>query len=258
VFSGSPGLFAPGSAPDGSPPLPDSGGSAGTDAFSIPTEPSAPAPGGPDADPFAASGEGFGTAPQPALGATGPQSALSGTGPQPVLGAPTAGLTADRAAQAGGLASSGWTPGSSAQGGVVVPPVMPAGRENRLPIFESVESDWFRRGRHAVAAPGQEPGQEEEKAASWTSPADEGWRAAEVVSAPSSGGLTSAGLPKRVPKANLVPGTAGLESAAAPSPARSAAATRDRFASFQRGIREGRAARGGSDDSQEREDDGGT
>jgi hypothetical protein len=250
TFGGSPSLFAPGSPPDGSPPDPDSGGSAGTDAFSISTEPSAPASGGPDADPFAASGEGFGTAPQPALGATGPQ---------PVLGAPPAGLTADRAAQAGGLASSGWTPGSSAQGGVVVPPVMPAGRENRLPIFESVESDWFRRGRHAVAAPGQEPGQEEEKAASWTSPADEGWRAAEVVSAPSSGGLTSAGLPKRVPKANLVPGTAGLEpAAAAPSPARSAAATRDRFASFQRGIREGRAAQRGSDDSQEREDDGGT
>ena len=250
VFGGSPGMFTPGLAPSGSPG-PDSGGSPGTDAFSTSPEPAAT-----DADPFAASGEGFGTAPQPALGATGPQPVLSGTDPQPVLGAPTAvGQAADRAAQAGGLASSGWTPGSSAQGGVVVPPVMSAGRENRLPIFESVESDWFRRGRHAVAAPGQE---EEEKAASWSSPADEGWRAAEVVSAPSSGGLTSAGLPKRVPKANLVPGTAGLEPAAAPSPARSAAATRDRFASFQRGIREGRAARRGPEESQEREDDGGT
>ena len=42
-------------------------------------------------------------------------------------------------------------------------------------------------------------------------------------------GITSAGLPKRVPKANLVPGTAGSEpaaAAAAPAPARSAAATR--------------------------------
>ncbi len=241
VFGGSPGMFTQEPALDGSP---------GTDAFSTSPEPAAT-----DADPFAASGEGFGTAPQPALGATGPQPVLPDPDPEPVLGAPTAvGQAADPAAQTGGLASSGWTPGSSAQGGVVVPPVMSAGRENRLPIFESVESDWFRRGRHAVAAPGQE----EEKAASWSSPADEGWRAAEVVSAPSSGGLTSAGLPKRVPKANLVPGTAGLEPAAAPSPARSAAATRDRFASFQRGIREGRAARRGPEESQEREDDGGT
>jgi len=244
-FGTSPGMFTPG---------PDSGGSAGTDAFSTSPEPAAAEPAASDADPFAASAEAFGTAPQPVLG-TGPQPVL-GTGPQPVLGAPTAaGQTAERAASAdGGFASSGWTPGSSAQGGVVVPPATSVGKENRLPIFESVESDWFRRGRHAVAGPGQE----DEKADSWSSPADEGWRAAEAVSAPSSGGVTSAGLPKRVPKANLVPGTAGLEPAAAPAPARSAAATRDRFASFQRGVREGRAARRGTEESQEREDDGGT
>jgi hypothetical protein len=35
---------------------------------------------------------------------------------------------------------------------------------------------------------------------------------------------------------------------AAPAPARSAAATRERFASFQRGIREGRAAAGSEED----------
>ena len=167
----------------------------------------------------------FGTVPKQVLG----------TEPEPVLGAPAAGATAERVAQAGGLASSGWTPGSSAQGSVVVPAAMPVGKENRLPIFESVESDWFRRGRHAVASPGQE----DEKASSWSSPADEGWRAAEVVSAPSSGGLTSAGLPKRVPKANLVPGAAGLEPAVPAAPARSAAVTRDRFASFQRGVQRG-------------------
>ncbi len=48
---------------------------------------------------------------------------------------------------------------------VVVPPAGPSGQGNRLPIFESVESDWFRRGRHsadrpnsgaAAAAPGQQ------------------------------------------------------------------------------------------------------
>ena len=76
----------------------------------------------------------------------------------------------------------------------------------------------------------------------WTSPADAGWEAAEVAHAPVSGGTTAVGLPKRVPKANLVPGGVG-ETASAPStPARSAAQTRDRLASFQRGVRDARAA----------------
>ena len=91
-----------------------------------------------------------------------------------------------------------------------MPPPASLGEEHRLPIFEAVESDWFRRGRHGVSPTpsGTEP-EEETASSTWTSPADEGWRAAEVVSAPTSGGLTSAGLPKRVPKANLVPGAAG-------------------------------------------------
>ncbi len=77
----------------------------------------------------------------------------------------------------------------------------------------------------------------------WGSPADAGWRAADTVTAPSSGGVTIAGLPKRVPRANLVPGAAAVDSTApAPAPARSAAATRERLASFQRGIRQARSA----------------
>jgi hypothetical protein len=97
-----------------------------------------------------------------------------------------------------------------------------------------------------------------ESVPSWTSSAgDEGWRAAEAVHTPTSGGVTMSGLPKRVPKANLVPGTAGSGDAtpAAPPATRSASVTRDRFASFQRGVREGRAALRGDDDSGG-EDDG--
>jgi signal transduction histidine kinase len=156
------------------------------------------------------------------------------TAPYPVLGAPAA----------------GWQSGSS-RSGVIVPPPDGNGEEHRLPIFEAVESDWFRRGRPAVSRPTPEP----EPSNGWaTSPADEGWRAAEAVSAPSSGGVTSAGLPKRVPQANLVPGAAGAAAGSSEmAPARSAAATRDRFASFQRGVREGRAAAGqaGSDDGKD-------
>jgi signal transduction histidine kinase len=185
------------------------------------------------------------------------------SGPQSVFGAPPAAGASgvqDRPVSTGnGLGARGWTPGSSAagaastgqggNGGVVVPPPASLGEEHRLPIFEAVESDWFRRGRHAVSPTpsGTEP--EEEPTSTWTSPADEGWRAAQVVSAPTSGGLTSAGLPKRVPKANLVPGAAGSgdQAPAAPQSVRSAAATRERFASFQRGVKEGRAARLGPD-----------
>jgi hypothetical protein len=128
---------------------------------------------------------------------------------------------------------------------VIVPSADGLGEEHRLPIFEAVESDWFRRGRQSV---GRSSGQDGDGSNGWASPADEGWRAAEAVSTPSSGGLTPAGLPKRVPKANLVPGTAAAAAAPAPAPApamapaRSAAATRDRFASFQRGVKQARAA----------------
>jgi signal transduction histidine kinase len=143
--------------------------------------------------------------------------------------------------------------------GVVVPTAEHVATENRLPIFEAVESDWFRRGRVGVGAGGGRGGSAgleagassdrwptqpaaEAEATTWrSSAADEGWEAAAAATSPSTGGTTDAGLPKRVPQANLVPGAAPPESVE-PIPARSAAATRDRFASFQRGIREGRAA----------------
>jgi hypothetical protein len=134
--------------------------------------------------------------------------------------------------------------------GVVVPPAAGAEEQNRLPIFEAVESDWFRRVRRVVSTPSQAQQTHRGGSGSWTSPADRGWQAAEVVHAPSSAGMTSAGLPKRVPKANLVPGTAAAsavgQAAQAAASARSAAATRDRFASYQRGVLRGRAAASGA------------
>ncbi|HZC39334.1 MAG TPA: nitrate- and nitrite sensing domain-containing protein [Streptosporangiaceae bacterium] len=153
----------------------------------------------------------------------------------------------------------------------VVLPAGGSGEENRLPIFESVESDWFRRGRRGAdrSAPAETATTSTASTASaastastastestegWSSPSDAGWRAAEAVAAPAAGGVTQAGLPKRVPKANLVPG--GVTGEPAPQiPVRSAALTRDRFASFQRGIREARAAvgEGGTDDEEDSE-----
>jgi signal transduction histidine kinase len=115
---------------------------------------------------------------------------------------------------------------------------------NRLPIFEAVESDWFRRGGQAVVRFGSA----REAGDGWASATSGGWRAAEAVLEPVSSGFTDAGLPKRTPRANLVPGTAAAVSPTGthlPPSARSAAATRDRFASFQRGVRQGRAVVGG-------------
>jgi hypothetical protein len=146
-----------------------------------------------------------------------------------------------------GAAAGASTPATGASVDVIVPPTVSPAAQGRLPIFESVESDWFRRSRRGSDAPepgtpteAPEPGTSTE---AWSSPADEGWRAAEVAQAPVSDGLTAAGLPQRVPQANLVPGRAGQAGAATqPGPARSAAQTKARLASFQRAVREARAA----------------
>jgi signal transduction histidine kinase len=132
-------------------------------------------------------------------------------------------------------------------------------QDNRLPIFESVESDWFRRGRqHASATSEVDSDATADIAADWSSPADEGWRAAEAADSPSSDGTTSVGLPQRRPRANLVPGSAAHgERMAASGLVRSASATRERMASFQRGSRQGRAAVQ-SDEAPAREDEDAT
>ncbi len=186
--------------------------------------------------------------------------------PERVFGAPIAGLANGLAAAAAGRAENlpGAEPDSAFSlgpwsnsvvpepdtfpGEVNLPSAPPAGEESRLPIFESVESDWFRRGRQQAGSDAVQEQDTAEIARGWESAADEGWRAAEAAESPVSGGVTSAGLPRRIPRANLVPGGVADTDRAQPSGvARSAAATRERLASFQRGARRGRAALGGED-----------
>lgn len=125
---------------------------------------------------------------------------------------------------------------SSVADAVIVPPAGDRGAEQRLPVFNSVESAWFSQGR---SAPGS-PGQTSAAGSGWSSPADAGWRAARVVDSPSSAGSTAAKLPKRQPNANLVPGT--IPSPEPVMPNRSPAAARDRLAALKRGVDKGRAA----------------
>jgi signal transduction histidine kinase len=124
---------------------------------------------------------------------------------------------------------------------VVVPEPRQRPREIRLPIFESVESDWFRARRRPPPRAGV-PLDPHRAAPSWTSPSDEGWQAAETVLAPAVGGVTAAGLPRRTPKANLVPGSAGARENRPARAADSAEAISSRLAGFQRGSRRARAA----------------
>jgi signal transduction histidine kinase len=110
-----------------------------------------------------------------------------------------------------------------------IPVVKPASAgDDYLPIFAEVESAWFNR----------------ERTDSWSSPkTDAGWSAAEAAANPTNDGATSSGLPKRVPKANLVPGTADTLSAprgVAPIPRLSPERVRSRISSLQEGFRQAR------------------
>jgi len=137
----------------------------------------------------------------------------------------------------------------------------PTTNDERSPIFDAIESEWFRRSGSRPGSSGPQqtektevplpetPSPEQPANSAWQSPGDEGWQAAAAASEPTSSGTTSSGLPKRVPKANLVPGAAGGAPAAptssapsAPAFTRSADTVRNRMSSFQQGVREARAA----------------
>ncbi|MBO8190627.1 histidine kinase, partial [Streptomyces oryzae] len=81
--------------------------------------------------------------------------------------------------------------------------------------------------------------------AGWgASPNDERWRQAEQLRQPAAGGVTTSGLPRRVPRANLVAGTAQQQSSAQSGPQVSRAPddVRGRLTNLRRGIQQGRQA----------------
>src|SRR6266702_1953417 len=188
----------------------------------------------------------------PASGGPSRLPAFTGMGPQAPIGSQNVHGSDGPSADAAGSVANGAGHPDAADGQVTVPP---AGQEQRLPIFDSLESDWFRRSGQTLTPNQRAQGPQATQAAagpnSWTSPADEGWRAAQVVASPAAGETTTAGLPRRVPRANLAPGSVGnagaqgrqgSQEAEAEAPVRSPDAARSRMASFQRGVREGRAA----------------
>ncbi|MGW1194151.1 nitrate- and nitrite sensing domain-containing protein [Streptomyces sp. NPDC002559] len=81
----------------------------------------------------------------------------------------------------------------------------------------------------------------------WRSANDERWERAEKLREPKAGGVTSSGLPRRVPKANLVEGTAEQTQQGGPQVSRAPEDVRGRLSNLRRGVLRGRSA--GSDDS---------
>ncbi|MFI5619325.1 nitrate- and nitrite sensing domain-containing protein [Streptomyces sp. NPDC051567] len=155
-----------------------------------------------------------------------------------------------------------------------LPPVGAPG-QGRSPIFDTLESNWFRQEGEQSSAQGpagpQQPqadpapqqqrlaqrGQEQAAAepaaaatgapptVSWrSSPNDELMRQAERVRQPAAGGITTSGLPRRVPRANLVAGTAQqqAEAQAGPQVSRAPDDVRGRLTNLRRGIQQGRQA----------------
>ncbi|MBO2453136.1 nitrate- and nitrite sensing domain-containing protein [Actinomadura barringtoniae] len=139
-------------------------------------------------------------------------------------------------------------------------------RERSSPIFDAMQSEWFQRRSGGAGM--------EDPVKGWQSPADAGFQAAEALREPVAGKTTQAGLPKRVPGKNRVPGAVaasqpqaggpgapgaqqgppgagrgapgmpmappGGAEAPAPRQAQSADVVRNRFASLQRGVTRGR------------------
>ncbi|MCQ4084928.1 nitrate- and nitrite sensing domain-containing protein [Streptomyces sp. RB6PN25] len=175
---------------------------------------------------------------------------------------------------------------------MALPPASSPG-DGRSPIYESLESDWFRgaegdapsrrqprqpsrpqpaRPQQAQSPQGpapqgpapQQPMQQRRVRAAadgtdrtqplpqaqpqdWrSSPNDEGWRRAEQIREPAAGGITSSGLPRRVPRANLVPGTAQQTSQSGPQVSRAPDDVRGRLTNLRRGIQQGRSAGSGN------------
>ncbi|MEU1488095.1 nitrate- and nitrite sensing domain-containing protein [Streptomyces sp. NPDC005752] len=147
-----------------------------------------------------------------------------------------------------------------------LPPAGPG--DGRTPLYDTLETNWF----HGPQQGGQQPPAAEPQApfpsphadtppppmprrgaadtgatSSWrASPNDELVRQAERVKKPAAGGITTSGLPRRVPRANLVPGTAQQQNhQSGPQVSRAPDDVRGRLTNLRRGIQQGRQANTG-------------
>ncbi|MFF0741905.1 nitrate- and nitrite sensing domain-containing protein [Streptomyces sp. NPDC004111] len=100
----------------------------------------------------------------------------------------------------------------------------------------------------ADSAPQDGAGQGGEGDGEWRTSNDERWQRAEKLKDPKAGGVTPSGLPKRVPKANLVEGAAEQTPQGGPQVSRAPEDVRGRLSNLRRGVQRGRNA--GTDQNQ--------
>lgn len=123
------------------------------------------------------------------------------------------------------------------------------------PIFDDIASAWFRSNRSVPVRWQDGAGPNDGAPAppsGFASPADDVWRQAREAtdgdeSETAGDDLTTAGLPKRRPRARLLPGSAAGSTVLSPAPAepRDAESVRGRLASYQQGVRQGRESASG-------------
>ncbi|MFF1648911.1 nitrate- and nitrite sensing domain-containing protein [Streptomyces sp. NPDC058240] len=151
-----------------------------------------------------------------------------------------------------------------------LPPAAGPG-DGRTPLYDTLETNWFHGPQQGAQQPPAEPqapaplpqqsaqepfapaapqrggGDPGSTTSSWRpSPNDELVRQAERVKKPAAGGVTTSGLPRRVPRANLVPGTAQQQNhQSGPQVSRAPDDVRGRLTNLRRGIQQGRQANNG-------------
>lgn len=88
----------------------------------------------------------------------------------------------------------------------------------------------------------EQPMHPTQRSEGWRSTNDEHWQRAEQVREPKAGGVTPSGLPRRVPRANLVPGAATQTPQGGPQVSRAPEDVRGRLSNLRRGVQQGRTA----------------
>ncbi|WP_445528448.1 nitrate- and nitrite sensing domain-containing protein [Streptomyces cyslabdanicus] len=116
-------------------------------------------------------------------------------------------------------------------------------------VHELTDAGLPRRGSVASGANGTGPVDEEEPTHTsesdgdgWRSANDNRWQQASQLRKPKAGGVTTSGLPRRVPKANLVEGTAESTPQGGPQVSRAPEDIRGRLSNLRRGVQRGRNA----------------
>ncbi|MER0243219.1 nitrate- and nitrite sensing domain-containing protein [Streptomyces sp. HSW2009] len=146
-------------------------------------------------------------------------------------------------------AARGYEPvGEESATGSATPPLLPRrepGQQSMIRTRAAGPSGRAEQPAQPEPAPAAEPLRAAEAAPWRSTPNDERWRRAEQVREPAAGGVTSSGLPRRVPRANLVDGTAEEQPTprrTGPQVSRAPDDVRGRLTNLRRGIQQGRQA----------------